>query len=460
MLAIQKIRQSVGNGCHSIIEAGNKIVTKTDGTEKASKFVISVIETMQQAPFISGVVLAPLVILRGRLKAFTEIVSALAFLNRGKEWFTPDDSLEGTAEQGKRFWQSNKNTKVKIWHTNITIMPKIWNRACLTVSAAIDTAKFLDSMEFIRLGKIASFAIGRVPVLGLVKDTAVMGASVFSFWENCQKLENSSANYSKVKKKHRAWQAVSDLNKPSKAVSVKARLSETKRKDAAINACKAYAAKKYSAEIQQRQDRFGAADAKVIKWTKYKKAIEEGRFSDFCNAKKESLKAKLVAAITKKEQVLHIAELELKQLKLAGETTPPQLEEKVKTITKLKEEIAVLKKKLHNLTAMSEKDIALWKEEKLKVREDNISTNRNKSWITIANEVVKLVLIGSAITSMALGVTTLFTVGSFVVSASLAITLMGLLANSIGITKFLYDEFHKKDKPEPGLPGAAAAPAA
>lgn len=214
-----------------IPEALSRVISTGDGLEKTSKFVVCVLdgavniakhcaEMAESTGEIAFLTVA--VVLKGKLKVVAEIISGLAFINRVFEWVCPE------AGKSRPFWLNPpiNFAQVKKTRSLRSINPaellswasKVVSRVFLTVGNFIDLMKLFDSIGLLTLGKVASTAIGSVPILGLVKDTVIVISSVFSIVSNAATLVNVVPKWNKARKKRNLWRTVAHALDAKKTV--------------------------------------------------------------------------------------------------------------------------------------------------------------------------------------------------------------------------------------------------
>lgn len=381
------------------------IIASTEKLDKVSKLFISIFDGFQL--LFSGEWLAPIGALRGRLEAFSKLVGAVNLINRIKEWICVDETLKGTPDEGKRFWQAKKTT----WY-------KIGGRLTLTVAQAIDTLKFIDAMGILKLGKIAAYAVGNVPVLNLIKDSFIIVSSGCTIIDSGLKLRKSQAAYHKLTSKREIWKDISNFyassEKVKKSKHEKAKVKLAAKENKIVNKLIAkYKCSNYC-------DAF-----KVNRYEEYVYYLENGDLKEFLQEKPR----------------IRLKELNQRNLDLEAEKKA--MNEGCKEYNKLDADQTVLKKKIERMKSYDTSDKQVLAAHKFKVyvvRATNLGRERMKPWLDIANSVAKIAIICLSTAFLALGWASL--------PFTLTLWAVGLVVSAVGM-KFLYDDIYKEKLKEP-----------
>ena len=137
---------------------------------------------------------------------------------------------------------------------------------------------------------MGTFAIGKVPAFGLVKDTLIVGASVATLIENSKKLHDpaAKAKLAQSEVKLNKWKMISTAFDGSTLDPVKGH-EQVKKLD--------FFSKKLSADyhyrIQKKIAEGQESDAKVATWKKYQKWIDNRNFAKYVKKKQETLENEL-----------------------------------------------------------------------------------------------------------------------------------------------------------------------
>lgn len=442
------------------------IAQNTDGLEKASKLFITCIDLLNKILEELGqaAVLTATMVLRGKLKIVAEVISGLSLISRLCEWICPAKGKD------KPFWLEGKNN----WK-DVVFNPKTISRLFLTAAHAIEFAKFLDSCGIITLGKVASQTIGRIPVLGFVKDVFVVGSSIFDMGAQFVSLRKERPAYEKVKRKCKHWKEV------ARALDVSTEVNDKKTKER--NGVKATleakiagkCAKKvalYREKIQEvnlkldggdlleadrlrLQNQLESLQTKENKWKSF--------FADDDNGLQGGLNGyaenKLNSAIQKQAAIIARKKAELNNRRFEGadadKNVVQALPKTQSDVSKLAQEIKAEEKKLEVLNYLQGIDggakvVVNHRYETLKAAETNGSRKVNKAWIALAYDVGKIAIIAFSIVGLAAGLVAM--------PWLMTVLVLGLIVNGMGVFKFLYDELIASEKNEKKAPVLAVPP--
>lgn len=307
------------------LEAAGAIASKSDGVVKTGKFIITIIDILQNICTRIGkaAILGATVVLKGKLKVVAEVIDGLNIFNRLAEWFCPESGKD------KPYWLAKTNTKLE----KFILRTKTVGRVFLTAANAIEFTKLLDAFGFIKLGRIASTTLGRLPVLNLVKDVCVIVASVFSITSSAGALVKDSPKLSQAQRKLNRWnEAAKALRQNKEVETLEDAITAVQIKKTAINVekttlnaqepqgKKAVAAqkkalkdldkrlKKLDKEQKQLEARLEKAESEKVQQaleTSAKKA--QDRFIANCNSKIASYKEKQRVALAKSAHLINEA---------------------------------------------------------------------------------------------------------------------------------------------------------
>jgi hypothetical protein len=293
-------------------------------------------------------------------------------------------------EEGKYFMTNPRNS----WQKRV-------DRVNLIIHTAFKSWKGLNRFGFVSLGVLAKDAIGKLPFFTLLMDSFQLGSCFFSAWDSI------GVNYPK---------ALEDIAKGNK------KIEKWEKRPLEIAFLKA--------NVESECTHFKA---------KYEdKAIElNGRLEDF--EKKARLNEdKLLKAnsLPKEKQDKIIAECQAKkkELTLAIEKVHAKQEQNDDRLARF------AAKDFRGLAAdLERKDIDL-KLRRWEVFKANGKQRQSVIWLRVANSVGKTVAISLAFT--------LLTLNLWTAPATLALAGMGIIADSIGLSKLIAEEF-LKPKPLP-----------
>jgi hypothetical protein len=178
---VQHAARQVYEGVGTVVDAAGRSVTKVDGLDKLTKLVLAILE-----PFaIIFPALAPLKLLKGRLKNAKDLFGGLNIIDRANEWFNG-----GMLKKSRQ---------------------KIIGRAFLTAGHTLECYMFFDSMGFgiKALSNIARFpgAFSVLSPLGVAKDTFMVGSAICGIWDSANTVKRSGKEISAGQKKIVKWEA-------------------------------------------------------------------------------------------------------------------------------------------------------------------------------------------------------------------------------------------------------------
>lgn len=303
-------------------------------------------------------------------------------------------------KNGKYFLVDSENS----WQKRV-------DRVNLAFHCAFKSFKGLNRFGFVSMGVLAKDAIGKLPFFTLIMDTFMLGSCTFSAWDNL------GVNFPKARKNY----AEAD----TKIIKWESRQTEIAYLKANIESECIHFESRYSQKANE-------LDAELAKYEK----------KDRLNADK-LLRANEPTQLPKAKQEKLISECEKKTIKYSRITAQIQRKQ-LKNDGRL-EKIAA--KNFRGLGEDLEKTNITYKLKVWEVRKANASQIQSKVWLRVANSVAKFTAICLAFTLTALSFWT--------VPASLALFGMGVLTDSIGLSKLLVEEFWKA-KP---IPTNFAAPA-
>ena len=168
------------------------------------------------------------------LSTVKSFFSGLSLFNRGNEFLAPGEFVK----MRKKGWQ------------------KVVSRVNLTFGNAMSLATFLDKVNLIQLGKIATFAVGNIPVFKLIHDSFIVISSGLGIWSSALDVKKADEKEGNAKK----W-----LENPNQ-----------KNKNGYPTVVK----RKYEKKIRE-----GTDELKLKKWTAYKDAIENGKVDEYIKFK-------------------------------------------------------------------------------------------------------------------------------------------------------------------------------
>lgn len=183
-----------------IQEVGNWFKLVGKDVDTMNKFVKVLIPGMELAESIikctpvgtAGI--TGLTLLKGKFKVLKSVVTATNIFVRGKGWLKKDE----------------RDKILESWK-------KITGQISLTVGQTLELGGFLHACEAINLGKIATFAIGKVPVFHLAKSTCYGVAAFTGIAEDVPKANKSRKAMNGLNKDLKKWEHYAyELQNPQK----------------------------------------------------------------------------------------------------------------------------------------------------------------------------------------------------------------------------------------------------
>lgn len=414
MNLLTSISTNIGEIGNLLSKAGAFISSRTDLVGRVAKVGIPVIEVAESV--VEGVPCGPgvkvaLENLKNRLKTVKDVTGATNVFERGKEWADP------VAAGILKSWQ------------------KTTSRACLTVGQALETVNFVDKLAF-GFFTDTSFSLGQVPILGtvggtlfplaLVKDVLICASSAMGIWDASNNISKASEDVEYFHAKKVKWNGI-------------------QAGDISIEKLK----EKYS----KAQDDEKLTGNKNAKWNNYLKILEGNEvdlisnFSQLIKQKEQEIKslesdildATIRLKYTKKQEKIAELNMRISTAQSNIQTVKFALEKEKINEFKLKQFIQFTKAIEDGHADM----VIRYKKVKSEIRETNKEAEIKKSWISIAAEVAKIVIITLAVICMAIGISKLFV-------AAICLSVIGFISESLGVTRTLYMEFAPKPKKEPG----------
>lgn len=267
---------------------------------------------------------------------------------------------------------------------------KAASRICLTVAQFFETGLFIDKCT-IRFFCQASLTVGKLPIFEGIKNFLYLGSTIFGLLNSREELAEASDKIQKSRAKRKKWENFVFDDETIKALHDK------------------YKNKRFSIYIKD------------------------------LKSKPDKLKKKILACDAK--------------LPTLSRSKQNKLREKMKKylteLSGLKTKSAKVDKYKGYLKAIEKKDfqsIKNHKIEKYKVRERNNRRIREKSWIAIASDIGKFVMI---ILGTMIGFTCLAYPALTTTAAAIIVTALSLTSNALGLTKNLYGFLGPKQENEP-----------
>lgn len=305
-----------------------------------------------------------------------------------------------TPNNGKYFLTDEKNS----WQ-------KRADRVTLAFHCAFKTVKGLNKFGFVELGIMAKNAIGKLPIFTLVMDSFVLASSFFSSWESIgNNLPKARKKVAEADEKIVKWEC------RRTAIAYLKIDDEIERKH--FEARYQKKSLELHAELDALKKKFVANEDKLHK------AVE---------SQKQSGQEIQVPAIDYNKIV---EKYSLEGKKLTGEIE--RTNAKLKVTDERVAKIAAGNCK--GLAEDLEKTNIDLKMKKWEVCKANAQQEETKIWVKIANAIGKIAVVALALTLTAINLWT--------VPFTLSLLFMGILVDSIGLSKIYIEEFWKP-KPIP-----------
>jgi len=373
------------NVVQKTFDGAANIAGKTEGLQKGVKLGMSILDF--PLLFVSH---APLTALHGRLKSFKEVVASLHFVNRGREWFVGDPKKGGRTVMGDA-------AKKDGW--------KFASRFFLTIAHVMELFKFLHAVKVCVLDKVMSTTIGNLPIFGLVQKGSVLIHAFCGVVSDAlgisglNKRLNGSDGTKGTRSKLHKWESL------GKKLQEEGQRVKDKLKAKYLKKIKKAEAAKPAGEAAQKKN-----VQSIKKLRRYLASVDDKAKTDL---------------VKKYEDKISVAEKKGKTADVAAR-------------------IEKLKKKLGSAKNISVKTLTDFQVSKWKTKTDNLLKTRTVKAISIAGHVAKVVLMSLWIIGVGVAGLGVFSVFGF----GFAFASAGLVANSLGITKFLLSESGFKKIPD------------
>lgn len=388
----------VPKGIQQGLEIGSFVTKNAEPLEKVAKNTYRLIDMWAA---VYGSVSAPFAMLSSQLKDSVTVFESIRVFGAIKTLVCKD-------EDNKYFLFNEKNT----WQKKV-------DRVCLAFHNSFKSVKGLSKAGLVQLGACAKHAIGKLPVFTLVTDGFMIGSSFFSIWDISVKgFPRGQEALKLADEKILKWEdrpfAVDLLKRGIVSKTTRNEL-EAKYQGKAIAI-----ANKIEDKTKELQVKEEALQTILASKTENSSEKEKASTEAYMAIKKLTVEiSKLIAAQVKNNDRLE--KLELQDYKALAST----FEKTVKTVQFGKE--------------VDEKQCE-FKSRQWQVKRENAQVEQNKNWIRLANSVGKVAVITLALTLIALD--------AWMFPCVMSLLALGFIVDSIGLTKFVYEEF-AKSKPVP-----------
>lgn len=411
-------------------EAVGFMASKTDTFNKAVKVIIPALDiALTILGLIPGVnqVAAGLGMLKGRLNDARSVCDATNILERGYEWTHPKEILS------------------KGWL-------KTAGRVTLTAAQALETVLFVDKVSIGFLA-MSAFTFGGFALFELAKNLIYVVSASFGIAASVgdlQEVKASSHGASMIKKKYIRKEmelgGLDTFDLPKIAARYQVKLDKATTAGEPTDTPKLVRAADYVRFLTEdaTEDNFKIRvhdfqKAKVNYWKQKCTAQLKGRNSENLNQQIDQLTTKL------KEN-----QNSLKRVKKAdAKKVRDEMKTQVQQLSSLKAETVAVKRLETYVKALDNgkaRDLASHEIKKCDVRLANANVKKTKTWLSLAVDIAKIVMITLGI--LVVGVSAFFN-PVVALSAGLVMSGLSLVANSIGLVKNLYSDVHLKPSPEP-----------
>lgn len=397
----QKIRDICVNSSQTSLEILGFMAEKSEAVQRTGKVTFRMIDLFNNHVSLSAGILE----LNSRLKTCVEMIEFFETFSRFHELFSID-------KKGQSFFQANS------WQ-------KIADRVLLTIHSVFKSMGFLSRVGLLALGRLATYTVANIPLLRVIVDGAYVGSSVFSLWDNTNKIigyrgEIKKANYKIDKWIHRP--VVLDKLRAGDPVEV----AKMQKKYADHSNTITTALKGYEADLN--------------------KAKEHIRTLEICDKDSPVLPEELTERMRKEKKSIEdlLVDYKDKEQNIAGTIAKAEAE-----LNKYEERLSLIQSKDYNgLADELDKMSQAYKLKKWEVIKSNQGVGITKSCWGIANKVGKIAVISFAACMTIFSLSTMpFLDG---------VLILGVVAESTGLVKMLLDHFYKPQE-IPTKPMAAQA---
>lgn len=376
---------------NSVNYAVNQISDGFQGTLKVVAYTVNNSEALEKVTKIAersirvlGIVLNSLSQAASnlglQLKDTIIVFETLRFVGIVKLMFCPN-------EKGKYFLSDAANS----WQKKV-------DRVTLAFHCAFKSVKGLNTFGFVELGAMAKNVIGKLPIFVLVMDSFVLASSFFGSWDCIANgLPKAYKKISVANDKIDKWEY-----RPTAIALLKAN-DEIERK---------YFENKYAAKAADLNAKFSDLEKKI--------RLNEDKLA---KAQESHLSKEI------QEKIFTDCKAEAKKLTLE--------------INRIQAKLQIVDQRIAKIAACDCKGLAedlekanvAFKIKKWEVLKSNAKQEASKVWIGIANAIGKIVVVTLALTLTAVNVWT----DPFLLS----LLFLGILVDSIGLSKILVAEFWK-----------------
>lgn len=387
MNSVNNVINHINKGFHTSLELAAYTVTHSEPLEKVAKLIERIIRV---AEVIMGTLSTAFLTLASQLKDTIIVFETLRFVGVMNLLICP--------KNGKYFLTDPANS----WQ-------KRADRVTLAFHSALKSFRGLNKFGFVEMGAMAKNAIGQLSIFALVTDSFILASNFFSSWESI------ANNLPKAHKK------IADAD---------SKIDKWEHRPAALDylrvgdelECK-YFETVYIAKANALHAHFDRLEKKVrFNDDKHQKALEVN----------EAGESRLPKAI--QEKIIADSLSENKKIGIEIGKVEAKLQKTEQRIARLAaRELTELAKELG-------KTDSTFKVKQWEVMKANAEQEQTKVWLRIANAIGKI-----AVVSFALVLTS---INLWTAPFTLSLLFLGIVVDSIGLSKILVEEFWKP-KPIP-----------
>ena len=386
MNSVNNFVGNVGKGFDKAFGVVAYSVSRSDALEKIAKITDRIIRFADTA---FGSLSSSMTNFGAQLRDTIIVFETLRFIGVMNILLTPN-------KEGKFFLTDPRNS----WQ-------KRTDRVTLAFHTAFKMVKGFNKFGFVDLGFMAKNVIGKLPIFTLAMDSFIIASSFFSSWDSFINLGKVNERLAEAKAKYDKWEY-----RPTSVAYLKI------NDEVELKGCE----EEFNLKAKKLHDNQDKLEKEV--------RLHEDKLAKIAAGDSKHPKAKQVKI--EKESTAKITELSLGINKIAG-----KIEKNEGRIAKIAE------RNFQGLAADLDKADANFKLKKWEVMKSNAVQARTKVWFNIANAIGKIAVVTFALVVAAAN-------AFAVVPVALSLLAMGIVVDSIGLTKILLtDLWTAKPVPKP-----------
>lgn len=371
----------VYKGCQYGLEGCGHVASNVEPLEKVVKITYKVIDFVA---LVQGAVAAPFKSLSTGLKQTAEVFETIKFFGAMKTLICPENGV---------YFLTNVNNTVQ----------KRLDRVFLAAHSSLKMLSSLNKYSFIKLGKIAKYSIGHLPVFKFVSDAFVGFSSFFGAWDSIKSLSKVQKNLNNAIVKFDKWEYRETL------IALIRGGDQLELADLE---------KKYADKIVKISQKIALLDQELQHHIECREKLSVNSIDSTMQKMPENERQLNLNKHVDQAKILSNKIAKLQNLKVKYETR----------------EFKIARRDYKSLAnELREKDvyakILKWES----VKEEN-EVRQTKCWLKIANSIAKIVVVSLALTLTAINLWTVPTL--------LTLLGLGIFADSIGLTKIFYEDYH------------------